>query len=257
MKTRRISFSSHAVADAPFSCAYELEDHGYTGWEMVEDGADGLNSESLKNVQDICETTDLELTLHLPFSDMNLASLNTGIHREVLRQMKDYLELASDFVELAVVHPGYLSPYGARVPERAWQATIGSLQVICDFAADYGVLVTVENMPDVPKVFGKYPQEMLRLLDLVDRPNIGLTFDVGHANTMGLVDEFLKVYQGRISHVHLHDNMGKKDEHLPVGKGNIDWKAVMDGLSHYSGIFVTEVDCLEDGVESLAFLRAL
>ena len=61
----------------------------------------------------------------------------------------------------------------------------------------------------------------------------------------------------RISHVHIHDNMGKKDEHLPLGKGTIDWKLVMEKLSDYKGIFVTEMSSVEEGIQSLEFLRKL
>lgn len=263
MKLKNVSFSSRAVVEDPFSWAYELEDHGYTGWEIVQEGTQCLTSETITHVQEIRDTTNLELTLHLPFSDMNLAGLNTGIRNEVLCQMKDFLKIASDFVELAVIHPGYLSPHGAQLPDLAWKTNIESLQSICDFAADCGITIAVENMPEVPKIFGKYPQEMLQMVEEVNRDNVGLTLDIGHANTIGkskgteIMDDFLKMYKGRISHVHLHDNMGKKDEHLPLGKGNVDWKRVMDSLSNYKGRFVTEVNCVDEGVESLAFLKSL
>ncbi len=261
MNLKRISFSSRAVVEDPFSWAYELEDHGYTGWEIVQEGTQCLTSETITQVKEIHDTTDLELTLHLPFSDMNLAGLNTGIRNEVLHQMKDYLKIASDFVELAVVHPGYLSPHGAQLPDLAWQTNIESLQSICDFAADCGIMIAVENMPEVPKIFGKYPQEMLQIIEEVNRDNVGLTLDIGHANTIGtgteIMNDFLNMYKGRISHVHLHDNMGKSDEHLPIGKGNIDWVYVMDSLSNYRGRFVTEVNCVDEGVESLVFLKGL
>jgi len=259
MDLKRISFSSRAIVEDPFIWAYELEDHGYTGWEIVQEGTQCLTSETITHVQDIRDTTDLELTLHLPFSDMNLAGLNTGIRNEVLHQMKDYLLIASNFVELAVVHPGYLSPHGAQLPDLAWQTNIESLQSICDFAADHGITIAVENMPEVPKIFGKYPQEILQMVKDVNRDNVGLTLDIGHANTMGkdIMDDFLKMYKGRISHVHLHDNRGKSDEHLPLGKGNIDWKHVMDNLSNYKGRFVTEVNCVDEGIESLAFFKKL
>jgi sugar phosphate isomerase/epimerase len=61
----------------------------------------------------------------------------------------------------------------------------------------------------------------------------------------------------RISHVHIHDNVGKKDEHLPLGKGTINWKQVMDKLSDYKGIFVTEMSSIEEGIQCLEFLRKL
>ncbi|MCQ1536778.1 sugar phosphate isomerase/epimerase [Methanosarcina sp. KYL-1] len=257
MQLHRISFSSRSAVEDPFKWAYTLEDHGYTGWEIVQEGSQCLNSKTIQNVKNIYETTSLELTLHLPFSDMNLAGLNDSIRGEVIRQMKHYLTLASSYVNLAVVHPGYLSPYGAQVPYEAYQTNLASLREICDFAADFGVLVAVENMPDFPKIFGKYPDEMQEMLDSVGSHNVGFTFDVGHANTVGLTDEFLDQLGDRISHVHIHDNMGQKDEHLPLGGGTVDWKNVMEKLSDYRGIFVTEMASVEEGIKSLEFLRKL
>jgi len=257
MQLHRISFSSRAVVEDPFKWAYTLEDHGYTGWEIVQEGSQCLSSKTVQNLKNIYETTNLELTLHLPFSDMNLAGLNDSIRAEVLRQMKNYLTLASNYVNLAVVHPGYLSPYGVQVPQKAHMTNLASIRELCDFAADFGIIIAVENMPDFPKIFGKYPDEMQEMLDAVGSHNVGFTLDVGHANTVGLVDEFLDQLGGRISHVHIHDNMGKKDEHLPLGEGTVNWKQVMEKLSNYKGIFVTEMGSVEEGVKSLEFLRNL
>jgi sugar phosphate isomerase/epimerase len=257
MQLQRISFSSRAVVEDPFKWAYTLEDYGYTGWEIVQEGSQCLNNKNIQNLKSIHETTGLELTLHLPFSDMNLAGLNNSIRAEVIRQMKHYLTLASNYVNLAVVHPGYLSPYGVQVPEEAYLTNLASLREICDFAADFGILVAVENMPDFPKIFGKYPDEMVEMLDAIGSHNIGFAFDVGHANTVGLIDEFLDLLKERITHMHIHDNMGQKDEHLPLGKGTINWEKVLDGLSDYKGIYVTEVTSVEEGIESLEFLKKL
>ncbi len=257
MQLQRISFSSHVAIEDPFKWAYKLEDHGYTGWEILQEGSQCLNSKNIQNLKNIYDTTGLELTLHLPFSDMNLAGLNNSIRSEVLRQMKHYLTLASNYINLAVIHPGYLSHYGVQVPQEAYLTNLASIREICDFAADFGILIAVENMPDFPKIFGKYPDEILEMLESVGSHNVGFTFDVGHANTVGLVNDFLDFLEEKISHVHIHDNMGKKDEHLSLGKGNINWKLVMERLSDYKGIFVTEMGSVEEGIQSLEYLRKL
>ncbi|MDD2438936.1 MAG: sugar phosphate isomerase/epimerase [Methanosarcinaceae archaeon] len=257
MQLKRISFSSRAVVADPFSWAYELEDYGYTGWEIVQEGSQCLDSRTLQKVRNIYETTNLELTLHLPFSDMNLAGLNPCIRGEVLRQMKHYLSLASDFVNLAVVHPGYLSPYGAQIPQKACQTNLESLRELCEFAADFGILIAVENMPAYPKIFGKYPDEIFEMLEAIGSYNVGFTFDVGHANTVGLIDDFLGQLGARISHVHIHDNRGERDEHLPLGEGTVDWASVFEKLSDYKGIFVNEMGSIEEGIKSLEFLKKL
>ncbi|MBR6738215.1 MAG: hypothetical protein IKL99_00935, partial [Oscillospiraceae bacterium] len=60
-----------------------------------------------------------------------------------------------------------------------------------------------------------------------------------------------------ITELHLSDNMGLFDEHLPLGKGSVDWKKV-DGLWRALGrdvLLTLEVGGY-DGVEtSLAYLK--
>jgi sugar phosphate isomerase/epimerase len=257
MKIGKLSFSSRLVLEDPFEWAYKLEDIGYAGWELVQEGLHCLNDGNISKVKDVRDTTNLKISIHLPFSDMNLAGLNPGIHGEVLRQMKYYLHMASDIVDVAVLHPGYLSPYGSKVPEKAWDTCIWSLQELCDVAEDCGITVCAENMPNFPKIFGRYPDEMLDILEQVERKNIGMTLDTGHANTVGLLDEFVKKCKANISHMHIHDNHAKRDEHLPIGQGTIDWKKLMDGLSGYKGLMVTEMATIEEGQQCIEYLKSL
>ena len=92
------------------------------------------------------------------------------------------------------------------------------------------------------------------MIDSLDKKNAGLTFDIGHANTNGLVFDFLAEI-GKVIHVHLHDNKGKSDEHLQLGKGTIKWKDVMPKFKDYKGRFVTEARTVEEGTASLKFLK--
>src|SRR4030066_2395022 len=188
----QISFSSLALVNNPFDWAYGLEELGFTGWEVVSEGKQQLNDSTLFEIRNIIETTDLVLTLHLPFSDLNLGSLNHPIWNETIRQMTKCLERASDFVELAVVHPGHLSPLGMQLPDMAWQQNIEGLRAICDFASERSIMIGVENMVNMQFILGKLPGEILGMIESLERENVGLTLDLGHANTNGLVDEFLK-----------------------------------------------------------------
>jgi len=251
-----VSFSSLALVNDPFDWAYDLEELGFTGWEVVSEGKQQLNDETMLKIKNILETTNLIFTLHLPFSDLNLASLNHPIWVETIKQMTMCLEKASDFIELAVVHPGHLSPLGMQIPEMAWQQNLEGLRAICDAALDYGVTIGVENMPNMKFIFGRMPGEILGMIDSLERKNAGLTFDVGHANTNGLVSEFLEE-MNRFVHVHVHDNGGRTDEHLEVGKGTIDWKEVVAGLRGYKGRMVIEARTIEEGTKSLKVLEGL
>jgi sugar phosphate isomerase/epimerase len=71
-----------------------------------------------------------------------------------------------------------------------------------------------------------YRDQALQSLDksLVDLR--GTVLDIGHANICGSLDAFLA--EQDISHVHLHDNAGCSDDHLPLGQGSIKFGPVLE-----------------------------
>jgi len=77
---------------------------------------------------------------------------------------------------------------------------------------------------------------------------------VGHANTNTRVDEFLDKCLERVVHVHLHDNHGTKDEHLPAGQGTVDWKKVCRAIQYLDVRFILESRSIEEGKASLGYI---
>jgi sugar phosphate isomerase/epimerase len=77
--------------------------------------------------------------------------------------------------------------------------------------------------------------EPCEFIDLLGRyPNLTLALDTGHAN-MGeggsaKILEFIGQLGDRIGHVHVSDNMGLKDDHLPIGGGTIDFPEVVNAI---------------------------
>lgn len=66
---------------------------------------------------------------------------------------------------------------------------------------------------------------------------IGVTWDVGHSNIHkkhGFTDEDIaaeaKMIAKHVKHVHITDNFGYSDSHLPQGMGNVPTKAIMEAL---------------------------
>ncbi|KAF5410075.1 MAG: endonuclease 4 [Candidatus Methanocomedens sp.] len=253
----KISFSYPPPTSDMSKFANTLVDMGFTGWELVCDRRQGPDELNIKEVASVLETTDLNITVHLPFSDLNLASLNEPIWNETLHQMKEWIQLMSPYSKLAVVHPGHLSPLGMHLPDLAWQRNIQGLQQLCDYAARFDMTIGVENMVNMEFIFGKYAEEMLGMIELVDRDNLGLTFDVGHANTNKAVSSFLEKCLDKIVHVHLHDNKGRRDEHLPLGEGSVDWATVTGKLAKLDVRYVLESRTFEFAQQSLDYLRAL
>jgi sugar phosphate isomerase/epimerase len=62
---------------------------------------------------------------------------------------------------------------------------------------------------------------------------LGVHLDVGHAfihGGMRNVLKFINTFKKRIVHVHIHDNYGKRDDHLPLGVGRIEYERVVKAL---------------------------
>lgn len=134
------------------------------------------------------------------------------------------------------LHSETLSP-SIQGRESQVQNTIASLKILHREATNLGLDLLIENLD--AKSFSI--KEFNTLFSEVD---MGMTLDVGHAHTAkgeGL-DAYLKAFAPRIRHVHLHDNMGVNDDHLPLGAGKMDVKKVVDALkAKYDGSITLEV----------------
>ena len=73
------------------------------------------------------------------------------------------------------------------------------------------------------------------LLDVykkVDHPNFKLCLDIGHAHCYSSVDvrEWAKALAPYVTHVHVHDNLGDRDAHTGLGRGNLPYQQVLGKL---------------------------
>lgn len=250
----RIHFSSSAKVTAPPEWVHEIADAGFDGWEVVAEGDYRLDDPAgLARVRDLVETTNLAVSVHAPYADLNLASLNYPILRESVRQVTACIEHASEWTDRVAIHPGYLSPLGRLDPGRAWTTHKEALREIGRCAVDNGVLACLENMIAIREFLCRDPGELLGTIEGIE--GVGACFDIGHAHTVGAVPAFLDVL-GSADHLHLHDNHGMSDEHLPIGAGTVDWARVGPAVAaRYRGIVVIEGRNVDEGRQSLERVR--
>lgn len=244
------SFSSSARVWEAIEWVYGIEETGYEGWEIVADGAYRLdNPDTVSRIEEVIGSTGLSITVHAPYADLNLSTLNHPIWRESIRQVCTCIEVASRWTDRVTLHPGYLSPVGKMMPEAAWKQQKKALTEIGRTAGEHSVLACLENMIGIREFLCRMPEELLGMVEGID--GIGITIDIGHANTVGKVQEFLPFLK-RASHLHVHDNHGVSDEHLGLGKGTIDWDFVGAQIARdYTGVLVVEGRSLEEGKASL------
>ena len=119
-----------------------------------------------------------------------------------------------------------------------------SMQELTQFAASEKVDLMLENVP--PE--NGHPLESIEYFSAVMKavPALRFHLDVAHAfieNRMKGVNDYIDAFGARLAHVHLHDNHGKHDEHLALGKGKIALRKVVSYLkdAHYDKTVTFEV----------------
>jgi|WetSurMetagenome_2_1015567.scaffolds.fasta_scaffold24786_3 sugar phosphate isomerase/epimerase len=253
--TPALYFSSSAKVWDDIAWVYGIEEAGYAGWEIVSDGNYRLeNPDCFRAITEILSTTRLGASVHAPYGDLNIATLNDPIWRESIRQLESCIEHAAPITDRVTIHPGYISPIGKMMPQKVWNLQKEALCQIGRCATEYGVLACLENMISAKEFLCRFPEELIGMTE--DIEGIGMTFDFGHANTVGKVNEFLR-YVDKADHIHIHDNHGLSDEHLPLGEGTIPWDVAGRAIaSKYGGKrIVVEGRSIEEAKKSLAVFR--
>ena len=247
-------FSSSSRVWEDISWVPSIEDAGYTGWELMSDGNYRLDDPAaFARIREVLATTNLEVTVHAPFGDLNLATLNDPIWRESIRQTCSCIEHAAELTDIVTIHPGYMSPVGKLMPQKVWSLQKEALREIGRSAVEHNVTACLENMIGIREFLCRFPEELIGMTEGID--GIGMTFDIGHANTVGKVDDFLKVV-GKARHLHIHDKHGESDEHLALGDGIINWERAGKIIAkNYTGIAVVEGRSIEEGKKSLTVIR--
>ncbi len=84
-------------------------------------------------------------------------------------------------------------------------------------------------------------ESVCRILNSI--PQIFFHLDLGHLILFGKEPiEFIEKFHQKLKHIHLHDNFGNSDLHLPMGTGIIDWEKTLKILkTYYDGTITLEI----------------
>jgi sugar phosphate isomerase/epimerase len=200
------------------------------------------------------ESYSLKYTIHAPFMDVNIASVQEKSRLNSIEQIKESINLANELnCEAVVVHPGLTSFLPNKYfPEKVINAANNSIKELGEYSKDLGVLTTIENMPDFPSMIYKNMEDLNDLLVSLD---MSMTLDIGHANHVGYSPEAM-IFDS-IKHVHAHDNFGDDDAHLALGEGSIELNTIISTLenNNYNGIYIIEVNDFDSIKKSYEYLK--
>ncbi len=190
-------------------------------------------------------TLRCKFSIHGPFTHdfcgnaINLCSKSNRIFEvmENVFKVADYLDAEHIVMHADTVQGDY---------SEAFLNVVSNFKQLAKMAANYNLVVLMENLHrerESNKV-GLIPQEILKVIQLVDEPNLKFCFDVGHgtlsANQYGFnVLDFITKLSPYLCHMHIHDNMGIPDavdpslgdQHLPLGQGKIQYQPIFQAIA--------------------------
>jgi sugar phosphate isomerase/epimerase len=124
-----------------------------------------------------------------------------------------------------------------------WADYVELVRSFCTICEDAGVRYALEPHP---YRWMRNAASMMRLIDHVGSPALGMNFDPSHLFPMGEISEMVIYELGdRVFHTHLSDNDGTSNVHWRPGKGQIDWRGVLRALQAVGYNYVLSIE-LED-----------
>lgn len=196
------------------------------------------------------------VSIHAPFG----VGLDLADPRELHRRAAlDAIGAAARAIKrlggrIVVVHPSDLPRHAHDVAARLADSARG-LAELARSCRQHDLTLAVES--PLPHLIGGHPDEFAWLLQRLDA-SAGVCLDTGHTALGRHWRGFLAVSAGRLVHVHVSDNHGHRDDHLPPGDGTVDWADIARSLGEvdYQGWLMLELGCPDGGLPGY-FRRAV
>lgn len=173
----------------------------------------------------------LPLSLHPPTVSIDLSCDSQYLRLYAVNEIVKVIKLASQLAaEYVVIHPGFCC-YPPSEREKAKDRARESMDTLVKEASSLGVKLAVENIGYNGEATFYTLDEYIQFLNEFDEKNVVALLDIGHAflNKWPLKVAIAAIGQ-RLYSLHLHDNDGIRDKHLPIGQGIIPWEEIWDGL---------------------------
>jgi sugar phosphate isomerase/epimerase len=201
---------------------------------LEEDEASPINI-NIHESKELLEKYNLNTVGHtawyLPIGSPNKTIRLTAV-KEVCKCFNVFKKLG---VNLVTVHADWTSSIFSE--DEAINFQSDSLNLLVNRAGEFGLKIIYEptiskhdNIENISKILKKVSKIYFHL-------------DIGHANLNNNNPiDFIDNFHSKMKHVHMHDNDGIRDLHLPMGCGNVDWRKTISKLKkYYDGTITLEI----------------
>ena len=236
-----------------------------SGFSMVEvifspEHLDYKNGDEVRVAAERIETLGMEaFSFHAPFgNDIDISSPDPAQREHALDEILKAVDAAAQLsVHYFVIHPG---PENTEIPSREERvmrienvtSVLNRVAVRCE---ESGIRCVLENK--LPHLLFGNSSDLLWILASLESNQIGACLDTGHAFLAGDLYQLVYKMAPYLRLLHVHDNKGHGDDHLPPGDGRIDWTALCKELAavRFQGAFILELSSAGDPEAIMARAR--
>ena len=179
------------------------------------------------NSADQLHESGLTITLHAPFVDLCPGSPDPKIWAITRNRFEQVLRLIPVFrPKTLVCHVGYDEKRYGYIRSIWVEKSLEMWSWMAKRVKDEGSLLVLEN------VYEYGPDDIRFLFENLQDKRVGFCLDTGHQAAFSGVplETWIESLGPYIAQLHLHDNLGKQDEHQALGQGLIDFQMLFKKL---------------------------
>lgn len=162
----------------------------------------------------------------------NLGSQHSNIRKAWVEEGKRTIRMSKELgIRLLNFHleAQGMSLRQPRFLKRIISNFIESMRELVEYGKGFGVKVMFENGAGSPEF------SRIETIDhiLKEVPGLGFHMDIGHifiAEGQKGTERAIRKFSRRLVHVHIHDNYGTADDHLPLGVAVMDYESIVRAL---------------------------
>jgi len=229
-----------------------LSDLAYNGVEISALSECGtysptlLHKERSKEVREKARELDVEIAGYdcelLPSMGRNVVSFSEEIRRKTTEYMKSAIMTAKELETKFVVINAGMAMYGVD-KKRAWSWAVESLKECTRYAEGHNIYLALEHLTPLEGNVVVTLDDLLSILKEVNSENLVALLDTGHVNVNGeSITDYVIELGEKLKHIHIDDNDGRSDDHLPPGSGTINFDTLFNTLNkaNYEGYLSIE-----------------
>ena len=204
---------------------------------------DSFSRKDFQKIASILHGEGLIITLHGPFYDL----VPGGIDKKMLEATRERLGQAFDLIPVfaprsIVCHTGYDKKRYHDTQDEWLENSVNTWSLLLNNLERTDTTLVIEN------VYEQTPTMLLKLLKRLEGEKVGFCFDVGHMNAFSTtaMQDWLNVMGPFLKQIHLHDNDGSWDDHMAIGRGNIDFEILFEYLQSCSELPILTVEAHDE-----------